>query len=406
MTDPSSAAATITADQSEVFELLADPRTHAVLFPVTRIDTHSAVVFLAGLDVYKVKRAVRFAFMDLSTLAKRQAACEAEVAVNRRYAPDIYYGAVPITRDGDGLAIAGTGEPVEWAVHMRRFDETRTLDHVAERGELGSLLIARLADGLVDIYRDAEVRDGLAATEALRGVVEETLAALAGAHAFFPEAETAALGERMTATFRRLAPLLRDRGAHGRVRRCHGDLHLRNITLLNGIPTPFDAIEFDESIASIDVLYDLAFLLMDLWERELPAEANLVLNRYLWKTSQPARELEGLAALPLFMSLRAAVRAKVEALRLLELGQGAEQGAEARRYFGVSGSLLTETRPCLIAIGGISGSGKSTVAAHIAARFGRAPGAVHFRSDIERKRFFGVEEHSRLPPSAYSHATT
>ena len=186
MTDPSSAAATITADQSEVFELLADPRTHAVLFPVTRIDTHSAVVFLAGLDVYKVKRAVRFAFMDLSTLAKRQAACEAEVAVNRRYAPDIYYGAVPITRDGDGLAIAGTGEPVEWAVHMRRFDETRTLDHVAERGELGSLLIARLADGLVDIYRDAEVRDGLAATEALRGVVEETLAALAGAHAGVP----------------------------------------------------------------------------------------------------------------------------------------------------------------------------------------------------------------------------
>ena len=406
MTNTGGTNPAVTADQGEVFALLGDRRTHAVLFPVTRIDTHSAVVFLAGLDVYKVKRAVRFAFMDLSTLARRQAACEAEVAVNRRYAPDIYHGAVPITREGAGLAIAGPGEPVEWAVHMRRFDETRTLDHVAERGELGTLLVTRLADALVEIYRDAEVRDGAAATKALRGVVKETLASLADARTFFPQHETEGLAAAMTSAFDRLTPLLLDRGANGRVRRCHGDLHLRNITLLNGVPTPFDAIEFDESIASIDVLYDLAFLLMDLWERDLPAQANLVLNRYLWKTPDPARELEGLAALPLFMSLRAAVRAKVEALRLVELAQDSEKATEAQRYFGVSGALLAESRPGLIAIGGISGSGKSTIAAHIAARFGRAPGAVHLRSDIERKRLWGVDEHRRLPPAAYARATT
>ena len=406
MTDASSAAVTMTADQSEVFTLLGDRRTHAVLFPVTRIDTHSAVVFLAGLDVYKVKRAVRFSFMDLSTLAKRKAACEAEVAVNRRYAPEIYHGAVPITRAPGGIAIAGPGEPVEWAVHMRRFDETRTLDHVAERGELGTVLVTRLADALVEVYRDAEIRDGAAATRALRGVVEETLASLADARTFFPPLETERLAAAMMSAFDRLTPLLLDRGAKGRVRRCHGDLHLRNITLLNGVPTPFDAIEFDESIASIDVLYDLAFLLMDLWERDLPAQANLVLNRYLWKTTDPELELEGLAALPLLMSLRAAVRAKVEALRLVELGEGADQAGEARRYFAVAAALLAEARPSLIAIGGISGSGKSSVAAHIAARVGRAPGAVHLRSDIERKRLCGVDERSRLPPGAYGQATT
>ena len=110
------------------------------------------------------------------------------------------------------------------------------------------------------------------------------------------------------------------------MRRCHGDLHLRNITLLNGVPTPFDAIEFDESIATIDILYDLAFLLMDLWEKGLPAQANTVLNRYLWGSPDRGRELEGLATLPLFMSLRAAVRAKVEALRLLEVAGGEDRG--------------------------------------------------------------------------------
>jgi aminoglycoside phosphotransferase family enzyme len=137
---------TAAPDQTEVFAYLADSRSHDLLFPVIRIDTHTAVVFLAGLDVYKVKRAVRFPFVDQSTIERREEACQAEVAVNRRYAPDIYYGAVPITREPSGLGIAGAGEPVEWAVHMRRFDETRTLDHVAERGELGIPLVMRLVE--------------------------------------------------------------------------------------------------------------------------------------------------------------------------------------------------------------------------------------------------------------------
>ena len=393
-------------NQGEVFDFLADRRTHALLLPVTRIDTHGAVVFLAGLDVYKVKRAVRFPFLDQSTRERRRRACEAEVAVNRPYAPDIYHGAVAITREPDGLAIGGSGEAVEWAVHMRRFDETCTLDHVAERGELETPLVVRLVDSLLAIYRDAEVRDGAAATAALRGVVEETLSSLAADDTIFPGDETTELAAAMTAAFARLTPLLLARGRAGRVRRCHGDLHLRNITLLDGVPAPFDAIEFDELIATIDILYDLAFLLMDLWEKGLPRHANLVLNRYLWGSPDLGGELEGLAALPLFMSLRAAVRAKVGALRLREVDDPGDEVSEARRYLGFARAFLAPSPPRLIAIGGLSGTGKSTVAARIAPCLGRAPGAVHLRSDVERKRMHGLSEHQHLPEAAYAPAVT
>ncbi len=394
------------ADQGAVFALLADRATHDLMFPVTRIDTHTAVVFLAGLDVYKVKRAVRFAFLDQSSLEKRRHGCEAEVRVNRRYAPDIYLGVVPITRAGGALRLGGDGEPVEWAVHMRRFDETRTLDHVAERGELLAPLVVRLVDGLRGIYREAEVRDGDAATAALGDVIDETTASLAAQDMFFPRNETAALAEAMTAAFARLRPLLLGRGRRGMVRRCHGDLHLRNITLLNGVPTPFDAIEFDERIATVDILYDLAFLLMDLWERDLPVQANLVLNRYLWGAPDLEGELDGLAALPLFMALRAAVRAKVEALRLLESPEVGSDPGEARRYFAFARAFIAGAPPRLVAVGGLSGSGKSTVAARLAPRLGRAPGAIHLRSDIERKRLLGAGEHDRLPEAGYARPVT
>jgi predicted kinase len=264
----------------------------------------------------------------------------------------------------------------------------------------------RLVESLLATWRDAEIRDGAAATTVLKGVVEETLGELAAADRLFPKDDTAELAAAMTAAFRRLTPLLLERGREGCVRRCHGDLHLRNITILNGVPTPFDAIEFDESIATIDILYDLAFLLMDLWEKGLPAEANTVLNRYLWGSPDRRRELEGLATLPLFMSLRAAVRAKVEALRLREVAGGEDIAGEARRYFAFARSFMAAAPPQLVAVGGLSGAGKSTIAAHVAPRIGRAPGAVHLRSDIERKRLFGVAEHIRLPEEAYARPVT
>ena len=393
----------VVADQSEIFDFLADPGTHGG--PVRRIDTHGAVVFLAGENAWKVKRAVRFPFMDFSTLAKRKAACAAEVAINRPNAPDLYRGVVPIVRDGDGLRLGGAGEPVEWAVHMRRFDESRTLDRVATDG-LGRDLLARLAAAVIASHERAPVRDGAAATDALARYVEENREAFAETPDLFPPDRAAALTRAAGDALSALRPLLLARGEAGFVRRCHGDLHLRNIVLLDGEPVLFDAIEFDDAIATGDVLYDLAFLLMDLWERDLRAEANLLLNRYLWGTDEA--HLQGLAALPLFLSLRAAIRAKVTAAALPHLTGEArgKAAAEARRYFAFAETFLAPAPAFLLTVGGLSGTGKSTLAAALTPRLGRPPGAVHLRSDVERKRLFGVPETERLPADAYDPAVT
>jgi len=389
------------AGQDAVFAFLADPATHRIAGPVKRIDTHAAAVFLAGPEVYKVKRAVRFPFMDQSTLARRHAACLAEVRVNRAFAPDLYLGTVPITRAADGLSLGGDGEVVEWAVHMRRFDENRTLDLVADRGEITPDLIVAIADLILASHRNAVRGDGEAATVDLGEVVEETVGELVQAPDIFAAAHATALAETMRTALAAVEPLLRTRGAAGRVRRCHGDLHLRNIALLDRGPILFDAIEFDEAIATTDVLYDLAFALMDLWERRLADAANLLLNRYLWGCDDIAGELAGLAALPLFLSLRAAVLAKIAAIRFREVDHSAAVRDEALRYFDIAGEFLAPAPPVLVAVGGLSGTGKTTLAAAIAAAIGRPPGAVHLRSDIERKRAFGVRELDRLPASAY-----
>jgi hypothetical protein len=394
------------SDQHAVFDLLSNPDTHGMREPVTRIDTHAAAVFLAGPNVYKVKKAVRFPFMDQSTLALRRHACDTEVAVNRRFTPELYLGVVPIARENGRIRLGGAGEPVEWAVHLARFDETKTLDLVAERGEITADMIVKIAALIVESHRVAAVGDGILATEALAGVVEETLTELLEAPAIFPAADAETLAVSMRSAFAGVRDLLFDRGAKARVRRCHGDLHLRNIALLDRGPILFDAIEFSESIATADVLYDLAFALMDLWERGLRAEANLLLNHYVWGCDDMPDEVAGLAALPLFMSLRACVLAKVSAIRFGDVDRAAATRAEALRYFETARELLRPVNPVLVAVGGLSGSGKTALSARLAPAVGRAPGALHLRSDIERKRMLGVGELERLPQHAYSRETT
>jgi predicted kinase len=200
--------------------------------------------------------------------------------------------------------------------------------------------------------------------------------------------------------------LLRARAQGGFVRHCHGDLHLRNIVEINGGPVLFDAIEFDDSLATIDVLYDLAFLLMDLGKRGLITHANAVLNAYL-EHEGSTTNLIGLAALPLFLSMRAAIRAKVEMLRANTAAETAEAARiEVRSYFDLARCFLTPTLPRLIGIGGLSGSGKSAISRAIAPCIGAFPGAVHIRSDVERKRLFGVAPTERLPESAYAPAVS
>jgi predicted kinase len=187
------------------------------------------------------------------------------------------------------------------------------------------------------------------------------------------------------------------------VRHCHGDLHLRNVVEIEATPVLFDAIEFDDRLATIDVLHDLAFLLMDLGKRGLKAHAGAVLNAYL-DADASSGNLLGLAALPLFLSMRAAVRAKVELLRAALAAPGLAEAVreEASVYFALAQDFLVLARPRLIAIGGLSGSGKSAVSRAIAPHIGAFPGAVIVRSDFERKRLFGVGPLERLPQSAYA----
>jgi len=390
-----------TSLQEEVLEFLGRAETHGLASPPTRIDTHASVVFLAGDEVYKVKRAIKLAFLDYSTLEKRQHFCEREYAINHKLAPSMYKGVVAISRTPAGFELGGSGEVVEWAVHLRRFDESRTLDRVAEQGGLDAQVVRDLAAVVATAHQAAEpIRDGQA-TEALAGVIDETLNALLQAVPLFPRQKVEAFSRAMRMSFQDVRGLLMTREATGHVRHCHGDMHLRNIVLLDGKPTLFDAIEFDVRIATTDTLYDLAFLLMDLWGKHLTGEANEILNRYLWLTEDLIDELSALAALPLFLSLRAAIRAKVAALNAAKSPAACEAANEAHHYFETALEFLKPERPFLIAIGGRSGTGKSTLARALAPRVGRAPGAIHLRSDIERKRQFHVPETQRLPASAY-----
>jgi aminoglycoside phosphotransferase family enzyme/predicted kinase len=394
------------ANQAEVFSFLGDSKTFGVAEPVQRIDTHGAAVFLAGGEVYKVKRAVRFPFMDFSTLEKRRAACEAEIAINKPNAPDIYLGAIPIARTPNGLALGGAGDIVEWAVHMRRFDENATLDRLAERAALSPDILAKLALAILQSHERAPRRDGEAATQALERYLDQNEQAFAANPDLFEAEQVGRLAADARAALAATRELLTARGAAGYVRRCHGDLHLRNIALIDGEPVLFDAVEFDDSIATGDVLYDLAFLLMDLEERGLRRAGNLIFNRFLQQSDEA--QLAGLAALPIFLSIRSAIRAKVLAANLESLHAEARDraAADARRYFWCAEDFLKPAPTRLLAIGGLSGTGKSVMAAELAPLLGRAPGAVLLRSDIERKKLFHVAETEKLPVSAYAAAAS
>lgn len=388
--------------QAAVFALLGDPATYGGA-AVRRCETHAAVVFLAGGRAIKVKRAVRYPFLDYSTLEKRKAACRAELDVNRKFAPQLYRRIVPITRQADGsLALDGAGEAVEWAVEMTRFDENDTLDHLAERGELGDALCAELAVAVAAMHQRAEPVEAAPWLTAVAGFISDNTAAFRAHGELFPDYAIAELERRLRAALAKLQPLLKARGAAGLVRRGHGDLHLGNIAVLDGQPVAFDALEFDPIIAEGDVLYDLAFLLMDLVERGLPRAANIVLNGY-FAASRRSEDCDGIAALPFFMSLRAAIRAKVTAAHrdLAAATETGDLGQAAKRYFDLALELLTPAKPTIVCTGGLSGTGKSLLARALAPDLAPPPGALVLRSDVERKAHYGMAEHERLPVEAY-----
>jgi hypothetical protein len=390
------------ASQASVFAFLSDPTTHGGR-GVRRIDTHANVVFLAGDRALKVKRAVYLPFLDYSTLEKRKTACASELAVNRVFAPQLYRRIVPITRDRSGrLALDDEGEIVEWAVEMSRFDENLTLDRIADANGIDDQVAQELAAAVVAMHARVPAVDGDSWIAALDKFLEQNAAAFREAPNLFDIGSAAQLDKATRLQFARLRPLLQERGRRGLVRRGHGDLHLGNIALLDGRPVPFDAIEFDPNVAAGDVLYDLAFLLMDLLERGFVRAANIVFNGYFAPLAN-VDDLDGLAALPLFLSLRAEIRAKVTAARL-QYAKASDRPAlaeAAKSYFRLAAKLLSPVSPALVAVGGLSGTGKSLLARGLAPYVAPAPGALLVRSDVERKKLFGLPEIGRLPADAY-----
>lgn len=392
----------VTEDQSRVVAFLGSPAAHGGA-AVERLDTHASIVFLAGDRALKLKRAVRYDYLDYSTASHRKVMCDAELRLNRRTAPALYRRVVAVTEQADGsLTIGGPGTPVDWLVEMERFEPGALLDRLAEAGLLALPLMRPLAHAIARFHAAADPRLDHGGWDAMVRVIDGNGAGFGaeGAGVLDP-AQCARLTARARFVLRGCGDLADRRRDAGQVRQCHGDLHLSNIVVLDGEPTLFDAIEFNDEFACIDVLYDLAFLLMDLWRLELPHHANVVWNGYLADTG----DLDGLPLMPLFLSCRAAVVAKTTATAA-NLQSDADRRFElqvlARRYLDLANTLLEPPPPRLIAVGGPSGSGKSTVARGIAPSLGEAPGAVVLRSDEIRKTLCGVEPLDRLGPEGYT----
>lgn len=390
-----------TEDQTRTIDFLAS------LYPNTeRIDTHISHLFLSEGRVFKLKRAVTFSYLDYATAKLRKQACEAEVTFNSRTAPTLYKGMRAITEAADGtLSLDGRGKPIDWVIDMARFDESTRFDRLVREGGLDRHRMEDLACAIASFHDEADVRTDMGGLSGMTYLLDSNDGWFdeVGGGVFPPDVVQryqASIREQMNTH----GDLLEERRQQGFVRHCHGDLHLGNICLVEDQATPFDCIEFNENIACIDVLYDLAFTLMDLEHFGSERLANILLNRYLDATG----DVEGLALLPLFLANRAAIRALVEATQVPDKADNKKEKAikKANGYLNRALTYLDRVRPRLIAVGGLSGSGKSRMGREVAAYVGPRPGARVVRTDVVRKKLMGVTPLTRLGPEGYTRDVT
>ncbi|MBI1171384.1 AAA family ATPase [bacterium] len=369
--------------QDAIIRLLCAPATYPEPGPVTHVTTHGAHVFLCGRVALKIKRAVRYDYMDLSTPDLRHAMLQRELDLNRATAPDIYRDVVPITLAPDaGLRLDGSGPPVEWVLRMNRFATEDEMTAVAASGRLTEAVAEDLGRVIQAFHSGCPTRSEPG--DALIGeILDELERVLTPMQAGLDVGQLAAFLSAARQHLTAVSPALRQRSAAGHVRRVHGDLHLGNLLLIDGRPVLLDALEFDERLATCDVLYDLGFLLMDLCHLSFGRQANAVLNAYLLAAG--GAEDAGLAALPLFMAVRAAIRAMVVLQTDQATGQPGHSAATARRYLTQALGHLANRKPVGLAIGGVSGTGKTALARALCTMIAPCPGAVHLRSDTERK---------------------
>jgi aminoglycoside phosphotransferase family enzyme/predicted kinase len=362
------------------------------------VETHISWVFLTGPFAYKVKKPVNFGFLDFTTLERRRGFCADEVRISGRFAPEIYLGAVPITGTHDEPRVAGEGTPIEWAVKLVQFDEAERLDNLFEAGRLTAPDCEQLGAEIARIEESLAVADAASGW----GTVESVRTAAATVCERLREsrpdvaARADAVEQWLAARLEAAGPCLESRRATGRVRECHGDLHLANLVRHHGRMVAFDAIEFNPSLRWIDVASDVAFLVMDLRARGRPDLAAYVTSAWM----ETADDHAAAVVLPIYEVYRALVRAGVAALRGDRDGPPGSACAEADQYLELAERLMRRERPRLFATCGVSGSGKTTLAADVIG----VCNAVRLRSDVERKRLAGMQPTERPTDAAHERA--
>lgn len=395
--------------EDELVAFLSDPKSYGSdASTVDIIETHAARVFLVGPKAYKIKKWVTLPFLDFSTEPARHKALAREFELNHPHAPGLYVTLATINRDRAGRLTFSEGTPVEAVLVMNRFAQEDLLARISSKSPLSRDTARALAAMIARYHRAAPTVANQSGADIVRRVIEQLSGELKDIAPPGSNRDAEEFAHLAHTELARLSPILEARGNENCIRRCHGDLHLGNIVMQDGAPLAFDALEFDERLATIDVLYDLAFVLMDLDVRGDRSAANAILDAYV--TAEPiGGEIEGLATLPLFLATRAAVRSVVALERARQDPEKDKRVADIERglhYLEAANAYLTPPPPILVAVGGLSGTGKSTLAAALAPSLGPAPGALVLRTDVERKRLFGVSETQRLAEEHYTQSVS
>jgi len=357
---------------------------------IETLETHISWVLLTGNFAYKIKKPVNFGFLDFSTLEKRHTFCEQELRLNRRLAASLYLDVVSISGSEDKPVISANGEGFEYAVKMLQFPQSSQLDHMLAVGELSADHMDAIAHMVAEFHQAIQIADDsmdYGNKDAVYRPVEENFIQISEHFDTGPYADTLnTLRQWSRSEFVKLESMFAQRKQDGFVRECHGDMHLRNLIWLDGRPMAFDCIEFNPALRWIDVISEVAFLVMDLQDRQQHLLANRFLSAYLEVTGDYA----GLSVLPFYLCYRALVRAKVDAL-YLEQKEFAEEEreqslAELKSYLELASRYTQKPAPKLIVMRGVSASGKSSVSQTLV----DALGAIRLRSDVERKRLFDI----------------
>ncbi len=380
---------------SSLIKSLSNPSIYShPVWNISIVETHISWIILTGEYAYKIKKPINFGFLDFSTLAQRRHFCEEELRLNKRFSPDLYLAVIPITGHCDSPILNGSGMAIEYAVQMRQFPSQQLLSDLASRGKLNAAHIDQMIDVITAFHAHADITDVKSVfgspIEIDHWAVENFQHIMPLVHNGHDKEKLEILQSWCAKEFKSRSMDMQDRKSKGFIRECHGDLHLGNMTLINGWVTLFDCIEFNPELRWIDVINDVAFVVMDLEAKGHTNYAYRFLNGYLQKTG----DYTGIRLLRYYLVYRALVRAKVSILKIRQTEENEKTCSrilkEFQMYVGLASRYSEVSQPLLIITHGVSGTGKSTYASQLSELLP----AIQIRSDVERKRMAGFQSHS------------